>query len=65
MPGHTFRVGQLVIYHPASRGQDAPHGVYTITGRLPQGDDGQYEYRNKHLTELHERIAKENELSLA
>ncbi len=28
MPGHKFRVGQLVNYHP-SRGLDAPRGVYT------------------------------------
>ena len=51
---------------PASwRNVDAPSGVYTVTGRLPQGDDGQFEYRIKHSHEDHERIAKESELKVA
>ena len=65
MPNHRFRIGQSVNYRPASRGQDAPRGAYEITGRLPQGDDGQFEYRIKHSSESHERLAKESELSLA
>jgi hypothetical protein len=44
---------------------DAPSGVYTVTRRLPQGDDGQFEYRIKHASEEHERIAKESELKVA
>jgi hypothetical protein len=44
---------------------DAPSGVYTVTGRLPQGDDGQFEYRIKHSHEDHEQIAKESELKVA
>ena len=43
----------------------APQGVYTITARLPQSDDGQFEYRIKHPSEAHERIAKESELKVA
>jgi hypothetical protein len=62
MPGHKFRVSQVVNYNP-SRRLDAPRGVYTITARLPQSDDGQFEYRIKHSSEPHERIAKENELT--
>jgi hypothetical protein len=65
MPNHRFRIGQSVNYHPGSRGHDAPRGAYQITGRLPQGDDGKFEYRIKHSSEAHERIAKESELSLA
>ena len=65
MPNHRFHIGQSVNYRPASRVQDAPGGVYEITGRLPQGDDGQFEYRIKHSSESHERIAKERELSSA
>jgi hypothetical protein len=65
MPNHKFRIGQSVNYRPASHGQDSPRGVYEITGRLPQGDDGQFEYRIKHSSETHERIAKESELSVA
>jgi hypothetical protein len=64
MPSHKFRVGQVVNYHP-SRRLDAPQGVYTITARLPQSDDGQFEYRIKHPSEAHERIAKESELTVA
>jgi len=62
MPNHKFHVGQVVIYRPASRNVDAPSGVYTVTGRLPHGDDRQFEYRIKHSHEDHERIAKESEL---
>jgi hypothetical protein len=64
MASHRFHIGQSVSYRPASRGQDAPRGAYEITGRLPQGGDGQFEYRIKHSGEAHERIAKESELSL-
>jgi hypothetical protein len=64
MSGHKFRVGQVVNYHP-SRRLDVPRGVYTITAGLPQGDDGQFEYRIKHPSEPHERIAKESELTVA
>jgi hypothetical protein len=59
---HKFRIGQIVTYRPAQRGQDAPPGAYMITARLPQSADGQFEYRIKNLNEQHERIAKENEL---
>jgi hypothetical protein len=62
MPSHRFRVGQSVNYTPASRSLDAPRGAYEITRLLPQGDDGQFEYRIKHSGEAHERIAKESEL---
>ena len=62
MPDHKFHIGQIVSYLPALRRVDAPSGVYTITGRLPQGDDGQFEYRIKHSGEEHGRIAKESEL---
>lgn len=64
MAGHRFHIGQSVSYQPASRSQDAPRGAYRITARLPQGDDGLFEYRIKHSGEAHERIAKETELSL-
>ena len=64
MPNHKFHVGQVVIYHPASHNVDAPSGVYTVTRRLPQGNDGQFEYRIKHSHEDHERIAKQSELKV-
>jgi hypothetical protein len=65
MPDHKFHVGQIVSYRPASRGADAPRGAYTVTRQLPQGDDGQFEYRIRHSGEEHERIAKESELKVA
>ena len=65
MPTHKFHVGQVVFYRSASRRVDAPSGVYTVTRRLPQDDDGQFEYRIKHSDEDHERIAKESELKVA
>jgi hypothetical protein len=64
MAGHKFHIGQTVSYRPASRNQDAPRGAYKITARLPQTQDGQFDYRIKHSGEAHERIAKENELIL-
>ena len=65
MPDHKFHVGQVVSYRPAYRYADAPGGVYTVTRRLPKGDDGQFEYRIKHSSEEHEQIAKESELTSA
>jgi hypothetical protein len=65
MASHRFHIGQSVTYQPTSRGLDAPRGAYEIIARLPQGDDGQFEYRIKHSGEVHERIAKESELRLA
>jgi hypothetical protein len=64
MASHKFHIGQSASYRPISRGQDAARGAYKITARLPQGDDGQFAYRIKHPGEAHERIAKEDELSL-
>jgi hypothetical protein len=62
MPAHKFRIGQMVTYRPAERGLDVPPGVYMIIARLPESDDGQFEYRIRNLNEEHERVAKESEL---
>jgi len=62
MSDHKFRIGQTVTYHPAVRGAEARQRLYVILARLPQGGDGQFEYRIKHSSEPYERIAKENEL---
>jgi hypothetical protein len=63
MPDHKFHLGQIVSYRPASRGVDARHGAYTVTARLPQANDGQFEHRIKHSGEQNERTAKESELT--
>jgi hypothetical protein len=60
MDAHKFRIGQSVTYR--SRGADAPQGVYVIIALLPQGEDGEFEYRIKHSHEDHQRSAKESEL---
>ena len=62
MPTHKFRIGQIVTYRPAMRGRDAPTGAYMIVARLPQSEDGQFEYRIRNLNEEHERVAHESEL---
>jgi hypothetical protein len=64
MPIHKFRIGQMVTYRPAVRGQDAPPGAYMIIARLPQSEEtGQFEYRIRNLNEEHERVANESELN--
>jgi hypothetical protein len=62
MPTHKFRIGQIVTYRAGERGQDAPPGGYMIIARLPQSDDGQFQYQIRNLTEEHQRVAKESEL---
>ncbi len=63
MPTHKFRIGQIVTYRPAVRGQDARPGAYMIITRLPQSEEtGEFEYRIRNLTEEHECVAHESEL---
>ena len=46
MPTHKFRIGQIVTYRPAARGQDPRPGSYMIIARLPQSEEtGEFEYR--------------------
>jgi hypothetical protein len=59
---HRFKVGQMVNYRPPDRLQRAAHGIYEIMRLLP-GTSGQPEYRIKHFSEEHERVALESELS--
>ena len=59
---HRFKVGQMVSYRPADRLQSAAHGIYEVVRLLP-GTSGQPEYRIKHFSEEHERVALESELS--
>jgi hypothetical protein len=57
---HKFILGQAVAY-TAPRGQYAPPGIYLVTAKLPERG-GEFEYHIKHISELHERIAKESDL---
>jgi hypothetical protein len=63
MDTHKFRIGQEVSYRPKVLVSDAPLGMYVIIARLPQGDDGQFEYRIRHSSESHQRVAEEGELT--
>ena len=63
MPTHKFRIGQIVTYRPAARGQDPRPGSYMIIARLPQSEEaGGLEYRIRNLNEEHEQVAHESEL---
>ena len=57
---HKFILGQGVGYIPP-RGQYAPPGLYVVITKLPERG-GEFEYRIKHMNEVHERTARESEL---
>jgi hypothetical protein len=44
---------------------NAIRGTYTVTGIMPTGGSQQPEYRIRHRSEDFERVAFENELSVA
>ncbi len=62
MPIHKFHLGQPVEFNPP-RGIYAPRGPYVVTAKLPERD-GVFEYRIRSAVESHERLARENELSV-
>lgn len=64
MPGHKFRIGDIVELEP-SQLRWASGGVYEVTKRLPLSDAGEYGYRIKSSNESHERVVRESELSKA
>ena len=39
----------------------APRGAYVVTAKLPERE-GEFEYRIRHMSEQHERMARESEL---
>jgi len=61
VPAHKFHIGQAVEFNPP-RGIFAPRGPYVVTAKLP-GVDGVFEYRIRAPGEMHERMAREKELS--
>ena len=63
MASHKFRIGQIVTIKPALS-RNVPGGVYTVTKQLPE-NRGEFEYRIKSMDEVHERIARESELTKA
>jgi hypothetical protein len=49
------------ISRPTRRILNAPPGLYVVTAKLPMRT-GEFEYRIKHISGLHEFTARENEL---
>ena len=62
---HNFKVGDNVSYRPRDRIISAPRGTYIVTGLKPALDGQPSEYRIRHPGEDFERVALENELSVA
>jgi hypothetical protein len=58
---HKFLAGQKVILAANLVNRSAAGGGYVVTRQLPERD-GQFEYRIKKISELHERVARESEL---
>lgn len=63
---HKFNIGQLVELSPKALRSSAP-GPYEIRHRVPASDraPGDPCYRIKSVTEKHERVAPESELTLS
>jgi hypothetical protein len=61
MPTHKFKIGQTVYLRP-SRDQNIPGGAYIITQKMPE-HDGEFEYRVRSMSEPHERVVGESQMS--
>ena len=62
MATHKFTIRQTVYLQATRFNRDASRGAYAVTRQLPEGD-GQFEYQIKSLSEPHERVVKESDLS--
>ena len=62
MPGHRFKVGQVVDYSPGRSDVPASSRAYKIIRLLP-AEGGDHQYRIKSVTEPFERVAKEGQLT--
>jgi len=58
---HKFLAGQKVTLAANLMNRSAASGGYVVTRQLPERD-GQFEYRIKKISELHERVARESDL---
>jgi hypothetical protein len=59
---HKFKLGQSVSLQSTMFNRDASSGAYVVTRQLPERDS-QFEYQIKSLSEPHERVVKESDLS--
>jgi predicted transcriptional regulator len=62
MAEHKFRVDQRVTLAINVINRSAAGGSYIVTKQLPERD-GEFEYRIKSISEPHERVARESELT--
>jgi hypothetical protein len=63
MADHKFHIGQAVQFSTKPYYVNAALGFFEVTKQLPERD-GEFEYRIKNVTEPHERVARESELSV-
>jgi hypothetical protein len=61
MTSHKFKIGEIVTIRP-SLSRNVPGGVYGVTKQLPHNGH-EFEYRIKSVSEPHERVARESELT--
>ena len=59
MPTHKFHIGQTVFPFPNLK---LPGGAYIVTKKLPERE-GEFQYRVKGVSEPHERVVTESQLS--
>jgi hypothetical protein len=63
MAAHKFCVGQTVQFRTKPFYVSAALGTFEVIRQMPERD-GEFEYRIKNVTEPHERVARESELSV-
>jgi hypothetical protein len=61
MPSYKFHLGEAVYVKPVFN-RNFPGGTYEVTKKLPE-NQGEPEYRIKSMSEPHERVARESELT--
>jgi hypothetical protein len=59
---HKFKLGQAVYLQATIFNRNASSGAYVVTKQLPERD-GRFEYQIKSLSEPHERVVTESDLS--
>jgi hypothetical protein len=59
-----FKVGDMVAYRPVSpHSRDAARGAYQVIAVMPSERGGGASYRIKSMSEDHQRVADEAELT--
>jgi hypothetical protein len=63
MAAHKFKAGQRITVAQNNRGGELRSGTFTVVRLLPQEQRGVNQYRVKSVTDGHERVVLENEIS--